>query len=285
MLERARHADFDIRMQGGRNELTQLHRHEFFQIQIGFDGGSTQCIGGATRPFGRGYLSYVLPYRIHMVRHPIGSTYCIVNFQQKFLWPQLDIDPHDLEGLSVSQYPELAPFLFQKFIDFRLEPDDFGRVRAWLDEMHDLNEARSFGAIGTIRGLLQQLIGLTCMRYESTLMYQSSRYDDKASKHAALQRAIKYIRDNFHRDLSLTETAAAATLSPNYLAYLLKKETGRTFTEMVTARRLEQAQGLLSTSRRQVREVAHQCGFADVAYFNRRFKQVVGMTPRQYRNR
>jgi AraC-like DNA-binding protein len=32
-----------------------------------------------------------------------------------------------------------------------------------------------------------------------------------------------------------------------------------------------------------VREIAHQCGFTDEAYFNRRFRQWVGTTPRSFR--
>lgn len=284
MQERADHLDFDIRMQGARDELQRPHRHEYFQMQIGFDGGSTQSIGAATRPFGPGYLSYVLPYRIHVIPHPWGASYCIVNFRQKFLWPQLDVNLLDLESLPVSRYPELAPFLFQEYIDFHIQPDDFFRIRSWLCEMHQLNRHRRFGAISSIKGLLHQIIGLTCMRYEAELMHQSVQYDGKASQHDALQRVIRYVRDNLEKEMSLTEAAEAASLSPNYLAHLLKKETGKTFTGMVTERRLEQAKELLSASRQQIKEVAHQCGFNDEAYFNRRFKQWVGMTPKQYRD-
>ncbi|HEY9281468.1 MAG TPA: AraC family transcriptional regulator [Eoetvoesiella sp.] len=284
MQERADHLDFDIRFQGARSELAQPHRHEYFQIQFGIRGASMQSIGGATRPFGPAYLSYVLPYRVHVIPHPPGALYCIVNFHHDFLWPHLDVDLLDLEGLPISRYPDLSPFLFQEYIDFHFEPEDFVRIRSWLDEMLCLNRLRTFGAMSTIRGLLQQIIGLTCMRHSAALLHQSMQQDGKTSQHDALQRVIRYVRDNLEKEMSLTEAAAAACLSPNYLAHLLKKETGRTFTEMVTERRLERAKELLSTSRQQVKGVAYQCGFSDEAYFNRRFRQWVGMTPKQYRD-
>jgi len=69
MHERADHLDFDIRFQGARNELTLPHRHAYFQIQVGIEGSSQQSIGGEVRPFGPRHLSFVLPYRVHVIPH------------------------------------------------------------------------------------------------------------------------------------------------------------------------------------------------------------------------
>lgn len=284
MQERADYLDFDIRFQGVRNVLALPHRHEYFQIQIGIEGESNQSIGAAVRPFGRGILSFVLPYRIHLVPHPLEATYCIINFSQNFLWPGLDVDALDLEEVPVSRQPDLAPFLFQEYVDFHFSEEDFLRITAWLYELKELNFQRGFGAMTTIKGVLQQMIGLACMRKEADLMRLSIQHNGKTSQRDALQRVIRYVRDNLEKEMSLTDAAAAAFLSPNYLAHLLKKETGRTFTEMVTDRRLEKAKELLSTSQQRIRDVAHLCGFADEAYFNRRFRQLLGVTPRQFRD-
>ncbi|WP_370584160.1 helix-turn-helix transcriptional regulator [Polaromonas sp. CG_9.11] len=78
--------------------------------------------------------------------------------------------------------------------------------------------------------------------------------------------------------------SAAAVLSPNYLAHLLKKETGKTFTGWVTDRRLEFAQGLLMHSSQRVASIAHASGLADEACFVRRFHQRFGNTPKAYCN-
>jgi AraC-like DNA-binding protein len=98
-----------------------------------------------------------------------------------------------------------------------------------------------------------------------------------------LLRVARYIRDNLSRELSLTEAAAAAFLSPNYLAHLLKNEVGKTFTDLVTERRMERAQELLANTSMRIADVAHASGFADEGYFARRFRQWFGTTPRQYR--
>ncbi|HYP71237.1 MAG TPA: helix-turn-helix domain-containing protein, partial [Variovorax sp.] len=112
-----------------------------------------------------------------------------------------------------------------------------------------------------------------------------SRHGERSARHDALQRVMRYVREHLHEDMSLQEAAAAAMLSPNYLANLLKKQTDRTFTELVTERRIEQAKELLLVSGATIGAVAAQCGFRDADYFSRRFRQQVGLTPRAFRDK
>lgn len=281
MQERADHLDFDVRLEGARDVLAKPHRHEYFQIQVGIEGGSQQFIGSALRPFGTGYLSFVLPFRVHVVPHPPGSRYAIVNFDQRFLWPDLDLAVADLDEQAVERQPTLAPFVFQERLDFHFEPPEFARVLGWLDELMALNKQRRFGAEGAIRGILLQLLGWVCLRHEHALQQAAQAHAPPA--HDALQRVMRYLREHLAKDISLNDAAAAAMLSPSHLAHLLKKQTARTFTELLTERRLECAKELLLTSGSRIGDVAHQCGFSDESYFARRFRRHTGVTPRQFR--
>ncbi|HSV58417.1 MAG TPA: AraC family transcriptional regulator [Variovorax sp.] len=283
MQERADHLDFDIRFEGARDVLARPHRHEYFQIQVSIEGGSQQLIGGAMRPFAAGHLSFVLPFRVHVVPHPAGARYAIINFDQDFLWPELEVAALDLEDVPIARVPELAPFLFQEHLDFHFKTDDFGRILGWLDELAALNQARRLGTMSAIRGVLLQLLGLACRRHEEKLLAQATRHRGQLSRHDALQRVMAYVREHLHEEMSLNEAAAAAMLSPNYLAHLLKKQTQRTFTELVTERRLERAKELLLTSSARIGHIAQKCGFGDAVYFSRRFRQQVGSTPSQFR--
>ena len=108
MVERSRHLDFDIRDQSGRAPLTQPHKHEYFQIQANLAGATQHHVGGTVRPFTPGTLSFVLPHRMHLVPHPPGTRWLVVNFSQRFLWPDLHVDPLDLEDVPLALAPELA---------------------------------------------------------------------------------------------------------------------------------------------------------------------------------
>jgi AraC-like DNA-binding protein len=284
MQERANHLDFDIRFEGARDVLARPHRHEYFQIQVSIHGGSQQVIGGAVRPFTTGHLSFVRPYRVHVVPHPPGARYAIVNFDQGFLWPELAVEALELEAVPVSRQPELAPFLFQESMDFHFGDADFARILDWLDELAVLNRERRFGSMSAIRGILLQLMALTCERHEAPLLAQAAQQSSRSPGGDALQRVMRYVREHLGEEkMSLNDAAAAAMLSPNYLAHLLKKQTQRTFTELVTERRLERAKELLLTSNARIGDIARQCGFSDAVYFSRRFRLRNGLTPRQFR--
>ena len=284
MSERADHLDFDIRSQLVRPPLVRPHRHEYFQIQINLQGDTEQNVAGTVRPFRRGYLSFILPYRVHVIPHPDGSRYVIINMAQQFLRPGLDVDPLDLEDVPLSRAPELAPFLFQEYADFYFSDEEFPEVEMLLEKMMFENSKRRFGSVEMIRGLMLQLIGMTCRKFEAELLRLSAGQAQRGSRLASLQRAVRYIREHLAGEITLADAAAAAFLSPNYLAHLLKKETGKTFTDLVTERRLEFAQELLSHSSQRIASVAHASGFADEAYFSRRFRQRFGQTPRAYRD-
>jgi AraC-like DNA-binding protein len=284
MSERADHLDFDIRSQLVRPPLVRPHRHEYFQIQVSLQGDTEQNVAGTVRPFRRGYLSFILPYRVHVIPHPEGSRYVIVNIAQQFLRPGLDVDPLDLEDVPLSRVPELAPFLYQEHADFFFTEDEFPAIEALLVQLAAENANRRFGSVEIIRGLLLQLIGLTCRKYETELLGFAASQAQQGSRRASLQRAVRYIRENLAGEITLADAAAAAFLSPNYLAHLLKKETGKTFTDLVTERRLEHAQDLLAHSSQRIASIAHASGFTDEAYFARRFRQRFGHTPKAWRD-
>ena len=284
MEERAEHREFDIRDQSVLAPLTEPHRHAYFQIIVTLEGVAQQTVGAAVRPLRPGVLSFVLPYRVHLVPLPPGSRFIVINFSQGFLHPNLDVDPLDLEDVPISRVPELAPFLYQEYIDFELRGSDFAMLQALLAQMIAENSERRFGSLEILRGKLLHLIGLTCRCHETELLRLATARANTSGRRDALLRVSRYIRENLTRDLSLTEAAAAAFLSPNYLAHLLKKELGKTFTELVTERRMERAQELLTNTTMRIAEVAHASGFSDEGYFARRFRQWHGDSPRVFRD-
>jgi AraC-like DNA-binding protein len=283
MVERGEHREFDIRDQSARAPLTSPHRHEYFQIMATLDGVAQQTIGGAIRPLQPGTLTFVLPYRVHLVPLPADARFVVINFAQRFLWPELDVDPLDLEDVPISQAPELAPFLYQEYMDFVVTGNDLAELETVFAKMIVENRERHFGSLEILRGRLLQLIGLTCRRYETELLRLATAQTNSSGRRDALSRVTRYIRENLTQDLNLTEAAAAAFLSPNYLAHLLKKEIGKSFTDLVTERRMERAQDLLANTAMRIADVAHAAGFADEGYFTRRFRQWYGNSPRAFR--
>ena len=68
-------------------------------------------------------------------------------------------------------------------------------------------------------------------------------------------------------------------LSPLYFGTLFKQETGLTFRQYLTNIRINQAENLLSSGMYNVSEAAAECGFSDVFYFSKVFKEHRGISP------
>jgi AraC-like DNA-binding protein len=285
LAQREMGPDFGIHDERRVTRIEQSHRHEYFQIQVNLAGRTRHHIGATERVVAPGYLTFVLPYRVHHVPHPPGSRFFVINFLPRFLRPDFDVDPLDIEDVALDRAPELAPFLFQEFMDFRLAGKDLERARAACARMAAENARRRFCSLEIIRGELLLLLATVCRRHEESIQKLASAQAQRKGRKDALSRVIRHVRENLARRLSLAGAAAAADLSPNYLAHLIKKETGRTFTDLVTERRMEKACELLAHTSMRIGEVAGVAGFEDDAYFARRFRQRFGLTPSGYRAR
>jgi two-component system response regulator YesN len=101
-----------------------------------------------------------------------------------------------------------------------------------------------------------------------------------------INRALTYIQQNYSsQGLSLKEVAGAIYVSPPYLSRLFKKRKGYNLTEHINRVRIEQAKQLLQQPESKIAEVATLVGFADRSYFCKVFKQLVGVSPNEYKKK
>jgi AraC-like DNA-binding protein len=285
MLERLDRADFDIHTERDLTSVEREHRHEYLQLQLHVAGRTDHRIGARVVSLAPGSLCFVLPYRVHYAGRTPGSKFFVINFELRFLRPALDVDPLDLEDVPLERAPELAPFLFQEYMDFRLRGADLTLARSLCADMALENARRGFCSLELIHAQLFRLLAIVCRRHEAKLLKLASERAQLRSRRDALSRVMRYIREHAGQRINLTEAAAAVHLSPNYLTHLLKKETGKTFVALVTARRMEKARQLLSQTTLRITDIAQAVGFEDVAYFTRRFRQHFRAGPREYRSR
>ena len=94
---------------------------------------------------------------------------------------------------------------------------------------------------------------------------------------------LAYISNNYDRNLVLEDVASYFHLNKCYFCSVLKKELGKTFSQVVNEIRIENSKPLLEEGRLSTLEIALTVGFNNQNYFNMTFKKITGMTPLQYR--
>ena len=94
--------------------------------------------------------------------------------------------------------------------------------------------------------------------------------------------AKQYMDEFFSNDLSSENIAAVVGLSPSYLRSLFKKSEGESPIRYLNRIRIERAKEMLASNMFHLDEIAEACGFQNVYYFSRVFKQFTGVSPGKY---
>jgi two-component system response regulator YesN len=113
---------------------------------------------------------------------------------------------------------------------------------------------------------------------------ENKQYIPDKIRNGSFRQILKFINDNFNKDISLQSISQSFTINPSYISQLFKKELGITFTEYLTKLRISFASELLKTTDLTVGEISEKAGYIDYFYFTRTFKKVTSKTPSQYRN-
>ncbi|OCH13766.1 MULTISPECIES: helix-turn-helix transcriptional regulator [unclassified Aliivibrio] len=92
-----------------------------------------------------------------------------------------------------------------------------------------------------------------------------------------------YIQENFHRSIDRSNIANRFNISPNHLSRMFRQQGHMTLADYITWVRIERAKFMLKKYTFRLTEVATRCGFQDVNYFYRVFKNKTTYTPSDYR--
>ena len=99
-----------------------------------------------------------------------------------------------------------------------------------------------------------------------------------------LKTILSYLRENYDKPVSLESLSKAVNKSPKYIGCFFKSMTGKTPIEYLNEYRIEKACHKLHRTDMSVTEIAFSCGFSDLSYFIKSFKNKMGMSPGKYRN-
>lgn len=125
-----------------------------------------------------------------------------------------------------------------------------------------------------IQDLLCMIIEATIEALSSGAPYKSKAYRDKV---------VRFINENYHRDISLVDASEHLGTSKNYVNTIIRNNFDMTFVQLLTKIRIEIASELLKDGKLSINEIARMAGFGSARYFIQVFKKQKGYTPGQYR--
>lgn len=104
-------------------------------------------------------------------------------------------------------------------------------------------------------------------------------------KRKLIDKITQYVEERLEQKVTLNEVAAHFDFTPNYLGQLFKTETNTLFSDFLNELRMKHVCELLADPTKRIYEIAEQVGYKNIVYFNRQFKQSLGVSPGEYRKK
>jgi AraC-like DNA-binding protein len=99
-----------------------------------------------------------------------------------------------------------------------------------------------------------------------------------------LEKIVDFVKTNYiDPELSAKTIYSRTGINARRINFLIKEKYECTFSRLVNSVRIEEAKRLLFTTDRQVLEIAMAVGFSNIVHFNRVFRNLSGMTPKEFR--
>lgn len=105
----------------------------------------------------------------------------------------------------------------------------------------------------------------------------------KSEKSNRIMKVVSYIHEHYNDNLTVELLATKAYLSPYYLCREFKKFSNSTIVQYINTTRIMNAQREILETDKSYTQISADTGFANVTHFNRVFKQILRMSPSEYK--
>lgn len=163
----------------------------------------------------------------------------------------------------------------------RLHPDAFKELvnewrREWLKDKREWHEFSQMSKAVMNADTAEELVAL--LIHEMEFVRNNERKPRRE-----IDDAMRYIKSNLEKPLTLSVVAEQVGLSAHYLCRLFPEERGISFQEYIKQQRMEMAARLLRTTSLRIYEIACQVGVPSYRYFSSVFREYAGLSPTEYR--
>lgn len=248
------------------------HRHDYHELVWTREGSGLHRIDGRPSPVAPRTLTVIGRGQIHVFERGEGLWGAVVRFGDEL------VDDRGAAALRGSWSPGASAPPSVPVPAGEVEPLE-ALIAMLGAESARPPDARSLDAE---RHLLAVLV-LWLERWQDAT--RAERHDGGDPAAALYRRFLGVLERDFARHGDAAHYAAALRVPPATLARVLAAMTGRPTKELVTERRMLEAERLLRFSDLTVGELAFRSGFADPLYFSRAFKRRHGESPTAYRER
>ncbi|MDM0088309.1 MULTISPECIES: AraC family transcriptional regulator [unclassified Variovorax] len=258
---------------GYPSPLARWHCHDEYELHLITSTSGKAFVGDWIGPFQPGHLVLCgprLPHNWISLDTPdagVPTRDLVIQFR------------HDPVAEAARQIPELGE------VQLLLERARHGIEFFGLSEQaerhwHQVKATHGLRRLAAFCEFLADLADCTDYRLLSSVQMKGAEGDAEVDRINAI---VNRITDNVAEPIAMAEVAAELGMSESRFSRYFRRATGNSFTDFVNRVRINNACHLLMQTDHYVTDICYQVGFNNVANFNRRFLEVKGMTPSEFR--
>jgi AraC-like DNA-binding protein len=254
------------------------HYHPEFELLYISKSNGIRFVGDSVAPFFPGDLVLVGSYLPHLWRndpsyYKEGSTEEVKTIVTKFT--------DDFLGDDILNNPHF--FKIKKLLDdckFGLSFDK--KMSKFLH--NDILQLPNLSPIEQHIKLLSILHKLSLVEEKERVVLSSSDMRQTTTESSErIDTVLKYISDNYSKSIALDDISNVACMTTNSFCRFFKKMTNKSFTQFLNEIRIRNASRILVQENLPVSEICYIVGFNSITNFNKQFKQIMGATPKKFR--
>ena len=253
--------------------LARWHYHDEYELHLIVASTGKAFVGDYIGTFQPGHLVLTgprLPHNWITLDLPEGG------YPQRDLVIQFQHDPLAKAAQHIRELEEVMPLLARA----RNGIEFFGMSEQATESWHKIKVARGLERFAAFTSFLCQLARWSDYKLLSHAQLQS--VDDDAQLNQ-IESIVSRITEDLTQQLSAADLAAELQMTESGFSRFFRRATGNTFTDFVNQVRVNRACQLLMESDRFITHICYEVGFNNVANFNRRFLNLKGMTPSEFR--
>ena len=227
------------------------HFHGNYELIYSMEGVTVITVNGTDHSVSAGEFLLIAPYSVHHMQIKGEAKVWIGVFSEDHVYEFAK--GNSGTGFSVFRCDGEVEEFLKKYLLYQGDPD-------------------RYMCIACLNAVCDQ-----CLKHASRLCEESDV--------ALSGKIIEYISSRVGEKIDMQSVAEALGYEYHYFSGLFNKIFSMNFKSFINMFRFERACKLLEDSSKSISYISFECGFETVRNFNRVFKELGGMTPREYRQR
>jgi AraC-like DNA-binding protein len=252
------------------------HNHPEYELSLVTKGWGRRSIGDNIDRFEPGDLVMIGPYVPHEY---VCDQDCYKNFkdiQSECVCIQFD---HTFLGQNFFQLPEnkaLLKVLSDSKHGLKFSKDLAKKLSVMMTAMIKMDDTERLYALFNIFSLLTKKFEFERL---STPHFVNSFLSNENS---VMSKVVQYMMQNFQKNIRVTDLLNIAHMSNSSFCTLFRTTYRMTFKDYLLKLRIGYACRLLMENNKSISEIAYKSGFDNLSNFNRQFKKIKKLTPKEY---